>query len=108
MRLSTTIARFLLSARFSASRFSASRFSASHGPERDHGDDDRDELQQDAQPHQALRGVGRTAPHHVDKTKQQDERNRRDRNGKNELAQKRSHHGYITPHYGKRHRPSRR
>src|ERR1700684_188545 len=44
---------------------------SSHGPERDHDDDQCDELEQDPQPHQLLRRVGRAAPHHVDKTEQQ-------------------------------------
>ena len=41
--------------------------------------DDGDELQQHAQPHQLLRGVGRAAAHHVDEAEHQHDRHRADR-----------------------------
>src|SRR4051794_30544199 len=53
--------------------------SAAERPDRDHHDHDRDELQQDAQPHQPLRGVGRAATHHVDEAENQHNRHRTDR-----------------------------
>ena len=46
-----------------------------HRPHRQHGDDDGDELQHHAPPHQLLRSVGRTAAHHVDETEQQHDDN---------------------------------
>ena len=60
---------------------------APHRPDREHGDDDRDELQQHPQPHQFLGPVRRSAPHHVKKTKQQNERNGADRDGKQNRTQ---------------------
>ena len=55
---------------------------APHRPDREHGDDDGDELQQHPQAHQLLRRVRRTAPHHVDQTKQKNQCDGRDRNRK--------------------------
>src|ERR1700749_3038308 len=57
--------------------------SASHDPDRRHDDDDGDELQQHAQPHQLLRAVRRAAAHHVDEAEDQDDRDGADgdRNG---------------------------
>src|ERR1700761_2339553 len=75
-----------------------------HDPEREHGDADGNELQQHAQPHQLLRRVGRAAPHHVDETHQQNERDRADSDGKDDLAQESSHCRYITPACALRHR----
>jgi len=49
-----------------------------HDPDGEHDDDDGDELQQHAQPHQFLRAVRRTAAHHVDEAEQQHERDRAD------------------------------
>src|SRR5438445_3034877 len=68
-----------------------------HHPDGDHGDDDGDELQQHAQPHQVLRAVGRAALHHVDETEQKDQRHGADRHGKQNRTEKRGHRRYITP-----------
>src|SRR6185437_3811033 len=74
-------------------------------PHRKHGDRDGDELQPHAQPHQALRLARRAAPHHVEKTEDQDQRHGEECNGKEELTEKGSHRGFITPcqaaRYGK-------
>src|SRR3981081_4779299 len=59
MRLRTTIA--MLRAGGPTIAFQ----SPSHEPDRHHDDDDRHQLQHDAQPHQLLRRIGRTAPQHV-------------------------------------------
>ncbi len=62
----------------------------------------------EAQPHQLLRTVGRTAPQHVDETEQQDDRDGGDRDGEQDRTQKGDHSGYITPHHGVRHTPRNR
>src|ERR1700754_4079689 len=74
-----------------------------HDPEREHGDADRDELQQHTQPHQLLRRIRRAAPHHVDEPHQKDEGDGSDGDGKEYLAQESSHCGYITPACAVRH-----
>src|SRR4029077_3457264 len=61
------------------------------------GDTDRDELQQHAQPHQPLRSIWRTAPHHVDEAHHQDQGDGADRDGKDEFGQDGTHRRYITP-----------
>src|SRR5579871_1766921 len=66
-------------------------------PDSDHDDDDGDELKQNPQPHQFLGAVRRTAPHHVEKTEQQHQRNRGYRYGNNKSTEERSHLPYITP-----------
>src|SRR5262249_26725539 len=76
----------------------------SHRPDREHGDADRDELQQHTEPHQLLRGVGRSALHHVDETEQQHECARADRDRQYDLAEKEIHPRYITPCTARRHR----
>src|SRR5690348_2396062 len=76
----------------------------SHRQDREHGDDDRDELQQHTQPHQLLRGVWRSALHHVDEAEQQHERGRADRDRQYDLAKKEVHPRYITPCTAPRHR----
>ena len=45
--------------------YQAARALSSHRPDGDHDHHDGDELEQHAQPHQPLRGVGRAAAHHV-------------------------------------------
>src|SRR5215470_14035064 len=78
---------------------------APHRPDREHGDDDRNELQRHAPAHQLLRQVWRATAHHVDETEQEHQRDGGNRNGKNELAEKESHRRYITPRDALRHPP---
>src|ERR1700748_1491254 len=68
-----------------------------HGPDGEHGNDDRHELQGHAPSHQLLRGVGRAAPHHVDETEQQHQRDGAHGDRKDECTEKGSHRRYITP-----------
>ena len=56
-------------------------------PDREHGDDNRDELQQYPQLHQFLGPVRRSAPHHVKKTQQQHQGDGSDRDRKKNRAQ---------------------
>ena len=74
-------------------------------PDGKHDDDDGDELKQNPQLHQFLGTVRRAAPHHVEKTEDQDQRHGAECNGKEEHTEKGSHRGYITPcqaaRYGK-------
>jgi len=69
---------------------------AAHRPNGEHDDDDRDELKQNPQSHQFLGAVRRAAPHHVEKTEQQHQRDRGHRDGDNESSKERSHLLYIT------------
>jgi hypothetical protein len=68
----------------------AGKWLSGHDPEREHDNDDGNELQQHAKPHQLLRFIGRAAPHHVDEAEQQHDRNGadgdRDRDVGHEIA----------------------
>jgi hypothetical protein len=61
--------------------------SAAHRPDREHGDDDRNELQQHPQPHQLLGPVRRSASHHIEEAEHQHQRNGADRDGKYDRTQ---------------------
>src|SRR5262249_39846172 len=66
-------------------------------PDGQHYDDDRDELQQHAKPHQLLRAVGGAAPRHVGKSEQQHDRDGADRD-RNEGVNQEFGHQQISYH----------
>src|ERR1700704_5836660 len=76
---------------------------SAHGPDREHGNDDRHELQRHAPAHQLLRGIRRAATHHVEEAQQEHQRDGANGDGKDKRAEKGSHRRYITPSQALRH-----
>src|SRR5262249_49997031 len=66
-------------------------------PDGQHYDDDRDELQQHAKPHQLLRAVGRAAARHVGQCEQQHDRDGADRNRNEGINQEFGHRQSVIP-----------
>src|SRR5262245_45273109 len=62
-------------------RLSTTIQSALQHPDGDHDDDDGHELHEHTQPHELLRGLRRTALHHVDEAEHQHDSHRDDRDG---------------------------
>jgi hypothetical protein len=60
-----------------------------HDPDRDHDNDDGDELQQHAKPHELLRCVARAPAHHIDETKEEHHRDGADGEQNNDITQQR-------------------
>jgi len=67
-----------------------------HDPDREHDNDDGDELQQDAQPHQLLGSVGRAPAHHVDKAEQQHDGDGADRDRNPDMGHEIGHAGICS------------
>src|SRR5215471_13622424 len=102
MRLRTTMSTSLPPAQIHRPEITDPR-SPTHGPDREHGYDDGKKLQRDAPAHQFLRQIRRTAPHQVDKPEQEHQSDGGDRDGKDELTEKKSHLCYITSRHALRH-----
>ena len=69
-----------------------------HDPDREHDNDDGDELQQHAKPHELLRCVARAPAHHIDETKEEHYRDGADGEQNNDMTQQRRYF----PKYGER------